>query len=119
MKATIQLKKLPPMEVISRNLLIADLATIPVDMVAKIAPEICIEMEHQVKNEDGEIVTISNHVINWGVVLFNMNTYRLEALLSHFQMKNKIYTEKEKENMQENAKNIIHSLAGSPKPKEN
>lgn len=115
----INLKKLAPMEVITRNLLIADLATIPGELVAKVAPELCIEMEHQVKDDDGEIKSTTTQVVNWGKVLFETNTPKLEFILSHFQRRDKTYTEAEKEEMSKKAQKVFSSLAGGPKPEKN
>lgn len=115
----INLKKLEPMEVITRNLLIADLATIPGELVAKIVPELCIEMEHQVKDDDGQIKSTTTMVVNWGKILFETNTPKLEFIMSHFQRRDITYTEAQKEEMSKKAQDIFSSLAGSPKPEQN
>lgn len=106
------------MEVITRNLLIADLATIPGELVAKVCPELCIEMEHQVKEKDGSITTKITMVVNWGKILFETNTPKLEFILSHFQRRDLILTDAQKEEMSKKAQDIFTSLAGNPKPKE-
>lgn len=111
-KDRINLKKLSPMEVIARNLLIADLSTIPPEMIFKIAPEICIDMEHQIQQEDGTIISEEVKIINWAKVLFQINTVKLEFILSHFTLKNKVYTEEDKKEMEKNAQQIFSSLAG-------
>lgn len=117
-KNQLQLKNMPPMEVLSRHLMIADLATIPGELVAQIVPELCIDIEHQIEGAEGSVETITKKIVNWGFILFHVNTPKLEFILSHFQRKGEILTEEKKEEMSKAAIEIFSSLAGNPKPTE-
>lgn len=108
----LDLKKMPPMEIITRNLLLADLVTLPPNLLKEVAPELIQQMELQVQADDGSISVKEIEVVNWFKAVFQTNTPHLEFIINHFQRKNSIITEKNLEEMKEQAEKNIKNLLG-------